>query len=88
MFDLIDKYKFLKYLEIGVFQGENIRLVKAAHKDGVDPGAEGYVIPEVTYPMTSDDFFNLLKGHNEIKNVQINIAKDFVFGHGNKRVYY
>lgn len=64
---LIEKYKLVNYLEIGVFQGENIRKVKAFHKDGVDPGAEGYVIPEVNYPMTSDDFFNLLKGHEDIK---------------------
>jgi hypothetical protein len=64
---LIDKYKFINYLEIGVFQGENIRLVKAGYKDGVDPGAEGYVVPEVTYPMTSDDFFELIKDHEDIK---------------------
>ncbi len=64
---LIEKYKLINYLEIGVFQGENIRKIKASHKDGVDPGAEGYVVPEVNYPMTSDDFFNLLKGHEDIK---------------------
>ena len=64
---LIEKYKLVNYLEIGVFQGENIRKVKAFHKDGVDPGAEGYVVPEVNYPMTSDDFFDLLKGHEDIK---------------------
>ena len=64
---LIDKYKLINYLEIGVFQGENIRKVKASHKDGVDPGHEAYVVPEVNYPMTSDDFFDLLKGHEDIK---------------------
>ena len=64
---LIEKYKLVNYHEIGVFQGENIRKVKAFHKDGVDPGAEGYVVPEVNYPMTSDDFFDLLKGHEDIK---------------------
>jgi hypothetical protein len=64
---LIEKYKLVNYLEIGVFQGENIRKVKAFHKDGVDPGHEGYVVPEVNYPMTSDDFFDLLKGHEDIK---------------------
>ena len=64
---LIDKYKIINYLEIGVFQGENIRKIKAIHKDGVDPGAEGYVVPEVNYPMTSDDFFKLIKGHDDIK---------------------
>lgn len=64
---LIEKYKLVNYLEIGVFKGENIREVKALHKDGVDPGVEGYTPPEVNYPMTSDDFFKLIKGHEEIK---------------------
>ena len=64
---LIEKYNLINYLEIGVFKGENIREVKALHKDGVDPGAEGYVVPEVNYPMTSDAFFKLIKGHDEIK---------------------
>ena len=64
---LIDKYSLVNYLEIGVFKGENIREVKATHKDGVDPGIEGYVPPEVNYPMTSDNFFELIKGHDEIK---------------------
>lgn len=64
---LIEKYKLVNYLEIGVFKGENIREIKAAHKDGVDPGVEGYTPPEVNYPMTSDDFFNLIKEHNDIK---------------------
>jgi len=61
---LIKKNKFLNYLEIGVFHGDNIRLIKAPHKDGVDPGYEGVVAPEVTYPITSDDFFELIKGHD------------------------
>jgi hypothetical protein len=61
---LIEKNKFLNYLEIGVFHGENIRSIKAFHKDGVDPGHEGIVAPEVTYPMTSDDFFEFIKGHD------------------------
>lgn len=61
---IIQKNKFLNYLEIGVFHGENIRLIKAIHKDGVDPGHEGVVAPEVTYPMTSDAFFEFIKGHD------------------------
>jgi hypothetical protein len=64
---LIEKYKLVNYLEIGVFQGENIRKIKAPHKDGVDPGNEGYVVSEVNYPMTSDDFFELIKDHEDIK---------------------
>jgi len=64
---LIEKYKLINYLEIGVFKGENIREVKTPHKDGVDPGVEGYTPPEVNYPMTSDSFFELIKGHDDIK---------------------
>jgi hypothetical protein len=64
---LIGKYKLINYLEIGVFKGENIREIKAFHKDGVDPGVEGYTPPEVNYPMTSDVFFDLIKGHDDIK---------------------
>jgi hypothetical protein len=64
---LIEKYKLINYLEIGVFKGENIKKIQAAHKDGVDPGAEGFTTPEVNYPMTSDEFFKLLEGHDEIK---------------------
>lgn len=64
---LIQKYNLVNYLEIGVFKGENIREIKATHKDGVDPGIEGYTPPEVNYPMTSDSFFDLIKGHDEIK---------------------
>jgi len=64
---LIRKYKLINYLEIGVFKGENIREIKALHKDGVDPGAEGYTPPEVNYPITSDDFFKLIEDHDEIK---------------------
>jgi hypothetical protein len=61
---LIDKYKLVNYLEIGVFKGENIKEIKATHKDGVDPGTEGFVVPEVNYPITSDAFFELIKGHD------------------------
>jgi hypothetical protein len=64
---LIKKYKLINYLEIGVFKGENIREVKATHKDGVDPGVEGYTTPEVNYPITSDEFFELIEGHDDIK---------------------
>lgn len=64
---LIEKYKLINYLEIGVFKGENIREIKALHKDGVNPGVEGYTPSEVNYPMTSDNFFKLIEGHDEIK---------------------
>lgn len=61
---LIEKYQLINYLEIGVFKGENIKLINAQHKDGVDPGIEGYTDPEVNYPVTSDEFFNLIRGHD------------------------
>ena len=64
---LIEKYNLINYLEIGVFKGENIREIKVLHKDGVDPGVEGYTPPEVNYPMGSDEFFELIKGHEDIK---------------------
>jgi hypothetical protein len=64
---LIEKYKLINYLEIGVFKGENIKEIKALHKDGVDPGVEGYVVPDVNYPMTSDAFFDLIKEYEDIK---------------------
>jgi len=64
---LIEKHNLLNYLEIGVFKGENIREIKAAHKDGVDPGVEGYTPPEVNYPMGSDEFFELIEGYEDIK---------------------
>ena len=60
----ITKYNFINYLEIGVFNGDCITKVIAQHKDGVDPGAEGVVHPEVNYPITSDEFFELIKNHD------------------------
>ena len=57
----ISKYNFINYLEIGVFNGECIEAVIAEHKDGVDPGSEGVVHPKVNYPITSDEFFDLIK---------------------------
>jgi hypothetical protein len=61
---LIEQYNLVNYLEIGVFKGENIREVKATHKDGVDPAAEGFKAPETNYPITSDEFFKLIDGHD------------------------
>lgn len=64
---LIEKYNLVNYLEIGVFKGENIQQIKAPHKNGVDPGVEGVVAPEVDYNMTSDEFFKLVENHEDIK---------------------
>lgn len=68
-FEIINTFirnnNFLNYLEIGVFKGQNIREIIAKHKDGVDPTTElGSSIPEINYPITSDEFFELIKGHD------------------------
>jgi hypothetical protein len=65
---LIEKYKIINYLEIGVNDALCIRKIKAPHKDGVDPypGSEvgGGYYPEINYPISSDDFFKLINGHD------------------------
>ena len=67
-FEIINTFiknnNFINYLEIGVFQGQNIREIISEHKDGVDPGAEDKLVPEINYPITSDEFFQLIKGHD------------------------
>jgi GT2 family glycosyltransferase len=58
---LIHKYAYTRYLEIGVNDGLCIRKINIPHKDGVDPypGSEvgGAIVPEINYPMSSDNFF-------------------------------
>ena len=65
---LIEQNNYTNYLEIGVNDASCIRQVRATHKDGVDPypGSEvgGGYYPEINYPISSDDFFNLIKGHD------------------------
>jgi hypothetical protein len=65
---LIEQNQFLNYLEIGVNDGLCIRKIVAEHKDGVDPfpGSElgGMEVPEINYPISSDDFFIFIKGHD------------------------
>tara|TARA_R100001198_G_C5188329_1_gene182025 strand:- start:42 stop:656 length:615 start_codon:yes stop_codon:yes gene_type:complete len=68
-FEIINTFiknnNFKNYLEIGVFRGQNIREIIAEHKDGVDPTTElGKTIPEINFPITSDEFFELIKDHN------------------------
>ncbi len=62
---VIKKYELINYLEIGVNDGLCIRQIIAEHKDGVDPypGSEigGAIVPEINYPISSDDFFELIK---------------------------
>jgi hypothetical protein len=65
---LIEQNSFINYLEIGVNDAECIRKIKAIHKDGVDPSPGDEVgggnFPEINYPITSDAFFNFIKGHD------------------------
>jgi len=61
----IEKYRFTKYLEIGVFQGECIKKIKCDTKDGVDPGAEDIVADEVNFNMTSNEFFKQINLKNK-----------------------
>lgn len=80
---LITKYKLKNYLEIGVYRGQNIREIIAEHKDGVDPGSEGQMVPEVNYPVTSDEFFSFIRDYPEIMYDII-----FIDGmHEHKQVY-
>jgi len=61
---LIKKYKYINYLEIGVNDGTNIRKVLCEHKDGIDPGIETINPPEVNYPIESNSFFDLIRDHD------------------------
>lgn len=65
---LIEQNNYINYLEIGVNDALCIRQINAPHKDGVDPypGSEvgGGIFPEINYPISSDDFFKLIKGHD------------------------
>ncbi len=65
-FDIINRFirerGYKNYLEIGVYSGQCMREVIAENKTGVDPGSEGIVADEVTHRMTSDAFFESIKG--------------------------
>jgi hypothetical protein len=56
---LIAKHNFASYLEIGIFDGYTFNRVNCSLKHGVDPGAEGMLVSQVTHRMTSDDFFEI-----------------------------
>jgi hypothetical protein len=58
-------YDYRNYLEIGVrFPKDTFNKINIEHKDGVDPAPRG---PEVNYPITSDKFFEFIKGREDIK---------------------
>ena len=77
--NIISKYNFQSYLEIGVRnRGENFDLIKAKHKDGVDPAP----VSPVNFKMTSNEFFK-----NHAKNKKYDII--FVDGlHTEEQVYF
>tara|TARA_Y100000004_G_C8838278_1_gene379338 strand:- start:49 stop:723 length:675 start_codon:yes stop_codon:yes gene_type:complete len=60
---LIEKNNYVNYLEVGVRAPQAcFNRIIAEHKDGVDPVPLG--VGEVNYPITSDDFFEFIKGHD------------------------
>ena len=75
--DLITKYDFKSYLEIGVRNtSECFDLINCETKDGVDPGFEN-PINNVTYKFTSDDFFKEL--NNGSLDKDLNYKWDIIF---------
>lgn len=59
---LIKKNNYKTYLEIGVRDPSgNLDLIEIEHKDGVDPSGK------CNYPIPSDEFFLLIKDHDDIK---------------------
>lgn len=59
---LINTNKFKKYLEIGVAEGNNYRLISCESKTGVDPKAPD-IKAKGFYQMTSDEFFEYPLGN-------------------------
>jgi hypothetical protein len=59
---LIQKYNYRRYLEIGVDSGWCFHQIECFHKDGVDPGSDGQpqgtFKTQISYPVTSDEFFS------------------------------
>ena len=72
----IDKYKYKKYLEIGVRQKENFDNIQIDFKEGVDPDSN----VKTTYNMSSDVFFEKFKNKKyDIIFVDGNHNGDFVY---------
>ena len=57
---LINKYRYTRYLEIGVDQRENFSKIRAPYKDSVDPNGKA------VFNMTSDVFFSTERGPYDI----------------------
>lgn len=55
---LIDSYGYKSYLEIGLYNGNNISTINCEIKVGVDPVPKNYKVKDFTFfEMTSDEFF-------------------------------
>lgn len=63
---LIKRYNYKRYLEIGIDDGGCFNQIHCSYKDGVDPGSNDDATSyggnnkfktQVTYPITSDEFF-------------------------------
>jgi hypothetical protein len=77
---LIKKYNFKKYLEIGVRNDEEcFSKIECESKLGVDPGYE-FENPRIDYKMTSDEFFSKLE-NNEL-NLDPGFKWDIIFVDG------
>ena len=62
---LIEKNNYVNYLEIGVRAPQAcFNRIIAEHKDGIDPLP---ITLEINYPMISDQFFDLIRDHEDIK---------------------
>ena len=62
---LVEKYQLRNYLEIGVRDPDaTFNKVRCRYKNGVDPEPLG---KEVTFPCTSDEFFDMIKDDKEVK---------------------
>lgn len=59
----IKKYKFTKYLEIGLDNGQTFNTVSCNEKTSVDPALGQYSHANPTFKMTSDDFFKSIDGN-------------------------
>ncbi len=80
----IKKFKFRKYLEIGVFDGKNFDLINVDYKVGIDPTPNS----TATFKLTSDDFFRqnkekfdiiFIDGHHESTQLYRDILNSLEF---------
>jgi len=75
---LITKYKFNRYLEIGVCDGNNFKNINCLNKIGIDPEPSNECIGNNIYLMTSNEYFQY------INNYYSDILFDLIFIDGSK----